>query len=84
MVRSTERVVTAAQVQTLPDLSGWVAFAGDRPISKFVLEPRNFAIRNAPFVEARRIGAQSMANAPAGGPQPWAQVDLPEDPTLAA
>jgi len=84
MVRSTERVVTPAQVQTLPDLTGWVAFAGNRPISKFVLQPRTFALRNAPFVEARRGGAQSMAKASAGGPQPWSQVDLPEDPTLAA
>jgi len=84
MVRSTERVVTAAQVQTLPELTGWVAFAGNRPISKFELQPATFAIRNAPFVEARRSGAQSMTNSSASGPQPWSQVDLPEDPTLAA
>ncbi|PQZ67622.1 type VI secretion protein [Achromobacter sp. MYb9] len=84
MERKVERVVTAAQVQTLPDLTGWVAFAGDRPIAKFLLKPRNFAIRNAPFVEAKRAGAQSIANAPADGPQPWTAVDLPEDPTMAA
>ena len=67
MVRSTERVVTAAQVQTLPELTGWVAFAGNRPISKFELQPATFAIRNAPFVEARRSGAQSMTNSSASG-----------------
>lgn len=84
MVRSTERVVTAAQIQSLPDLTGWVAFAGDRPISKFVLEPQTFAVRNAPFVEAKRSGAHSVAATVANSPQAWSQVDLPEDPTLAA
>ncbi|BEG77395.1 MULTISPECIES: type IV secretion system DNA-binding domain-containing protein [Achromobacter] len=84
LVRSTERVVTPAQIQALPHLTGWLAFAGNRPISKFVLEPQTFAVRNAPFVEARRAGAHSVATAPAGGPSPWNQVDLPEDPTMAA
>ncbi|KAG1168222.1 hypothetical protein G6F35_017502 [Rhizopus arrhizus] len=84
MVRSTERVVTPAQVQALPDLTGWVAFAGDRPIAKFVLQPMTFAVRNAPFVAAKRAGAHGMTNASPDGPQPWSQVDLPEDPTMAA
>ncbi|MFJ3465158.1 type IV secretion system DNA-binding domain-containing protein [Achromobacter spanius] len=84
MVRSTERVVTAAQIQSLPDLTGWIAFAGDRPIAKFVLEPQSFAVRNAPFVEAKRRGAHSVAGPTADNPQAWSQVDLPEDPTLAA
>jgi len=68
MVRSTERVVTAAQIQTLPDLTGWVAFAGNRPISKFVLEPVNFAIRNAPFVESKRIGPRGITHHAANEP----------------
>lgn len=84
MVRSTERVVTPAQIQSLPDLTGWVAFAGDRPIAKFVLQPMTFAVRNAPFVEAKRAGAHRMAKSPAGDPQSWSPVDLPEDPTMAA
>ncbi|MDH2051236.1 MULTISPECIES: type IV secretion system DNA-binding domain-containing protein [Achromobacter] len=84
LVRSTERVVTPAQVQTLPDLTGWIAFSGDRPIAKFVLEPRNYAIRNAPFVEAKRKTAHQVAHGNVSQPQPWTQVGLPEDPTMAA
>ncbi|WP_241119446.1 type IV secretion system DNA-binding domain-containing protein [Achromobacter xylosoxidans] len=79
-----ERVVTPAEIQALPDLTGWIGFAGDRPIAKFVLEPVTFAIRNAPFEEAKRAGAHDVANASGNGPQPWRQVDLPADPTLAA
>ncbi|WP_116522972.1 type IV secretion system DNA-binding domain-containing protein [Achromobacter insuavis] len=83
MVRSTERVVTLAQVQTLPDLTGWVAFAGDRPIAKFVLEPVTFAVRNAPFEESTRMKARPARHPSAHAPQSWEQVDLPEDPTMA-
>jgi type IV secretory pathway TraG/TraD family ATPase VirD4 len=83
LVRTTERVVTPAQVQTLPDLTGWIAFSGDRPIAKFVLEARNFAIRNAPFVEAKRKTAHQVARGDVSQPQPWTQVGLPEDPTMA-
>lgn len=79
-----ERVVTPAQIQTLPDLMGWVAFAGDRPIAKFKLEPINFAIRNAPFIQATRYGARGAGHLSANGPQPWREVDLPADPTIAA
>ncbi len=79
-----ERVVTPAQIQTLPDLMGWVAFAGDRPIAKFKLEPINFAIRNAPFIQATRYGARGAVHLSANGPQPWREVDLPADPTIAA
>jgi hypothetical protein len=80
-VRSTERVVTAAQIQTLPELTGWIAFAGDRPISKFVLEPVNFAIRKAPFVESHRIGRRGPAPHAAIEPQPWRQGNLSDKPT---
>lgn len=83
MVRSTERVVTPAQIQTLPDLTGWVAFAGDRPIAKFVLEPVTFAVRNAPFEESTRMKARPARHPAAHAPQSWEQVDLPEDPTMA-
>jgi type IV secretory pathway TraG/TraD family ATPase VirD4 len=84
LVRSTERVVTPAQVQTLPNLTGWIAFAGERPIAKFKLEPRNYAVRNAPFVEARRKSAHQVAHRDVSQPQPWTAVVLPEDPTIAA
>jgi len=80
MVRSTERVVTPAQIQALPDLTGWIAFAGDRPISKFKLDIVNFTTRNTPFIEAKRTDAHSMAAS--GGPEPWRQVELPDDPTV--
>ncbi|WLW63604.1 type IV secretion system DNA-binding domain-containing protein [Achromobacter aegrifaciens] len=82
--RKIERVVTPAQIQTLPELTGWIAFAGDRPISKFVLEPMDFVIRNEPIVEAKRINAHDLAHSAAHDAQPWSSVDLPEDPTIAA
>lgn len=95
LTRSTERVVTPAQIQALPDLTGYVAFAGDRPIAKFVLEPMNFTVRNAPFVEAKRVGAYAATSGnhtsgnptnPHGAagddsPQPWMGDGLPDDPT---
>ncbi|WP_176464083.1 type IV secretion system DNA-binding domain-containing protein [Bordetella genomosp. 11] len=84
LVRSTERVVTAAQIQALPDLTGYVAFAGDRPISKFLLTPQNFVNRLPAFVEARRAGAHRMANTPGEGPRAWSIEDFPEDPTQSA
>ncbi|CUJ49560.1 type IV secretion system DNA-binding domain-containing protein [Achromobacter kerstersii] len=84
MVRTTERVVTAAQIQMLPELTGWIAFAGDRPIAKFLLEPMNFVIRNVPIVEVQRANANDLAHSAAHEPQRWSPVDLPEDPTLAA
>ncbi|MCY1518559.1 Coupling protein TraD [compost metagenome] len=84
MERKTERVVTPAQIQTLPDLTGWIAFAGNRPISKFVLEPMDFVIRNEPIVEAKRTNAHDLAHSAAHDPQSWSSVDLPEDPTIAA
>lgn len=83
MVRSTERVVTAAQIQALPDLTGWLAYAGDRPIAKFELEPVNFKTVNPPFIEANRplpnFGTRGAANDLYSG-----GAGLPDDPTLAA
>lgn len=46
-----EPVVTAAQIQALPALTGYVGFAEDRPIAKFELKPITFAQRNPAFVE---------------------------------
>lgn len=84
MERTTERVVTAAQIQALPDLTGYVAFAGDRPIAKFKLEPVNFVTRNPAFVEASRVGAYAATTGHhADGPSPWTGNALPEDPTQA-
>lgn len=72
MVRSTERVVTPAQIQTLPDLTGYIAFAGNRPISKFKLEVIDFKDLNEPFQDAQFVKVAKRVHVPAG---------LPEDPT---
>lgn len=68
MEMKTERVVTAAQIQAMPELTGYIAFAGNRPIAKFQLEPVNFVDRSPAFVEATRIGAYAAARNVAGRP----------------
>lgn len=50
--RTTERVVSASQIQAFPDLTGYVAFASDLPISKVVLSPKNFKIVTNAFEES--------------------------------
>ncbi|MDH2436832.1 type IV secretion system DNA-binding domain-containing protein [Pokkaliibacter sp. MBI-7] len=50
--RNRERVVTAAEIASLPDLTGYVAFAGDHPIAKVKLEYKQFAARLPAFQEA--------------------------------
>ena len=85
LVRQTEPVVTAAQIQSLPELTGYVAFAEDRPIAKFVLKPISFVTRNPSFVEYRRLGDSSPTSQTSwGNPAtltPWSTDDLPADPT---
>ena len=85
LVRQTEPVVTAAQIQSLPELTGYVAFAEDRPIAKFVLKPISFITRNPSFVELSRLG-NAMSASPSGWGDPttltpWSTDDLPADPT---
>ena len=46
-----ERVVMAAEIQSLPELTGYVAFAGDIPIARVKLAPRSYAARHPPIVE---------------------------------
>ena len=46
-----ESVVTASEIASLPDLTGYIAFAGDFPVAKFKLEPLNFKKINEPFIE---------------------------------
>jgi len=46
----TESVVTASEISSLPDLTGYIAFAGDFPVAKFKLEPINFKKVNEPFI----------------------------------
>lgn len=86
LVRQTEAVVTPAQIQALPELTGYVAFAEDRPISKFKLKPITFVTRNEAFVQRVGLETQSL---PASGwtdddetrPTSWSLHDLPTDPT---
>lgn len=56
-----EAVVTPAQIQELPALTGYVAFAEDRPIAKFKLKPINFRKKNPTFVERSGIGISLIA-----------------------
>lgn len=46
-----EAVVTASEIASLPDLTGYIAYAGDFPVAKFKLEPLNFKKVNEPFIE---------------------------------
>ncbi|PLC52834.1 type VI secretion protein [Pollutimonas nitritireducens] len=50
--RTTEDVVTAAQIQSLPALGGYVALAGDFPIARVSLPLREFAVSTAAFQES--------------------------------
>lgn len=84
LVRQTEPVVTAAQIQALPELTGYVAFAEDRPIAKFKLAPVSFVSRNPTFIERTDLAVlerSSTAWQDDVEPTPWSEHDLPEDPT---
>jgi hypothetical protein len=45
-------VVTAAQIQALPSLGGYVALAGDYPIARVELPFREFAMFETAFQES--------------------------------
>lgn len=49
--RVRERVVMPAEIAGLPDLTGYVGFAGDRPISKVRIEVKRFVDRVPAFQE---------------------------------
>jgi len=53
MDRTTEDVVTAAQIQALPVLEGYVAMAGDLPIARASLPFRQFGSSAMEFQESR-------------------------------
>lgn len=61
MERVTEEVVTAAQIQALPALAGYVALAGDYPIARALLPIRRYEVA----VKAFQITAQSTTQNPA-------------------
>jgi len=52
MDRTTEDVVTAAQIQALPVLEGYVAVAGGLPVAQVTMPYRRFVERATPFLEA--------------------------------
>lgn len=84
LVRQTEAVVTAAQIQALPELTGYVAFAEDRPIAKFVLKPLSFITRNPSFVEKKTLSTLPAATTwdeDGVVTTHWSSNDLPQDPT---
>jgi len=49
--RATEKVVMPSQIATLPELTGYVAYAGNRPISKVTIDVLKFVNRTANFQE---------------------------------
>jgi len=46
-----ERVVMASEIQALPALTGYLAFAGDLPIARVTLTPRDYPMRHPAIVE---------------------------------
>lgn len=46
-----ERIVLASEITSLPDLEGFVGFAGDMPVGRINLTPRNFRKQTETFVE---------------------------------
>lgn len=55
MERVTEEVVTAAQIQALPALGGYVALAGDYPIARVSLPFKHFKAVSAVFQEFQKV-----------------------------
>ena len=46
-----ERAVMPSEIHKLPDLNGYLKLAGDFPIAKVKLTPRDFEVRNKAIVE---------------------------------
>lgn len=51
IVHERERVVAASELTSLPELAGYLAIVGDRPIAKFKTEYRRYKNRHPGFVE---------------------------------
>ncbi|CAB3802733.1 Coupling protein TraD [Paraburkholderia ultramafica] len=51
-----ERVVTASQLTSLPDLSGYLAIVGDTPIARFKTRYRPYKVQVPAFVERKAGG----------------------------
>lgn len=46
-----ERVVMPSEIQSLPELTGYLAFAGDIPIARIKLTPRHYPVRHPAILE---------------------------------
>jgi type IV secretory pathway TraG/TraD family ATPase VirD4 len=46
-----ERAVMSSEIHKLPDLTGYLKLAGDYPIAKVKLKPKDFPVRNRAIVE---------------------------------
>ncbi len=46
-----ERAVMPSEIHKLPDLTGYLKLAGDYPIAKVKLTPKDYPIRNKAIVE---------------------------------
>jgi type IV secretory pathway TraG/TraD family ATPase VirD4 len=55
-VHERERVVSASELTSLPDLTGYLAIVGDVPIARFKTEYRRFKNRHPGFVERAAVG----------------------------
>lgn len=53
MDRTVEDVVTAAQIQALPVLEGYVALAGDLPVARVQIRYRGFSEKTTAFLDKR-------------------------------
>ncbi|WP_084158929.1 type IV secretion system DNA-binding domain-containing protein [Solidesulfovibrio alcoholivorans] len=62
IVHEKERVVSASELTSLPELSGYLALVGDRPIAKFTTGYVRFKNRVPGFVE-RKMAANRDLNA---------------------
>jgi len=63
MERVTGEVVTAAQIQALPALGGYVALAGDYPIAKVCLPIKSFGAVLMAFQESGKLSKQACMEA---------------------
>jgi len=53
--RERERVVTPSEIQSFKELEGYIAFAGDYPITKVQMQYEHFDPVVEPFMEAKRV-----------------------------
>ncbi len=79
--RARERVVTPAQIQSLPILEGYLAFAGNYPIAPVKVKPINFVASTPAFVESNLLAPLSKTSSSPG--QTFAQPPRSERPGSA-